>query len=32
MVLGWVGKIDDVLAEDARLLHVLPITVQLKFF
>ena len=25
-------KIDDVLAEDGRLLHVLPLAVHLKFF
>jgi len=25
------SKIDDVLAEDARLLHVLPLAVHLKF-
>ena len=29
---GALSKIDDVLAEDGGLLHVLPLTVHLKFF
>ena len=29
---GASSKIDDVLAEDDRLLHVLPLTVHLKFY